>query len=423
MSDDGSSGPAARGASDPWGRVDEAGTVFVRAADGTERVVGSWQAGSPEEALDFYRRRYEGLAVEVDLLANRLRGGSVSVAAARSGLQRLREALREARAVGDLEGLLARLEELEGVLAERQALLRSRRAEELGRAREAKTVVVTEAEGIAAGQEWRSGPEQLRLLLERWKALPRLDKPADQELWERFSAARSTFTRRRRAHHSDLDRRRAETRERKEALVSDAEALRGSTDWGTTAGRFRDLMTQWKAAGRGSRTEDDALWGRFRAAQDTFFAARNAVFAERDSAERDNLAAKEAVLADAQAILPVRDPRAARAALRALVERWVAVGPVPREERSRLEAQFATVEQAVRSAEESRTRRSNPEARARAESTATQLRALLEDLAKRRDAALARGAHDAAAEAEQAIAARQAWLAEAERVLAEYAPD
>ena len=39
------------------GRVDDDGTVYVRTGDG-ERVVGSWQAGSPDEALGFYERRY-----------------------------------------------------------------------------------------------------------------------------------------------------------------------------------------------------------------------------------------------------------------------------------------------------------------------------------------------------------------------------
>ena len=37
-------------ASDAWGRVADDGTVYVRTTEG-ERVVGSWQAGSPDEAL------------------------------------------------------------------------------------------------------------------------------------------------------------------------------------------------------------------------------------------------------------------------------------------------------------------------------------------------------------------------------------
>ena len=55
----------------PWGRVDADGTVYVRTADG-ERVIGSWQAGSPEEAIAFFQRKYEALETEVVLLEQRL---------------------------------------------------------------------------------------------------------------------------------------------------------------------------------------------------------------------------------------------------------------------------------------------------------------------------------------------------------------
>ncbi len=62
-----------------WGRVDEAGNVFVRTADG-ERQVGSWQAGSPDEALGYYTRKFENLKVEIDLLGRRVRGeGGASI--------------------------------------------------------------------------------------------------------------------------------------------------------------------------------------------------------------------------------------------------------------------------------------------------------------------------------------------------------
>ena len=46
----------------PWGRVDADGTVYVRTADG-ERVIGSWQAGSPEEALAFLAPRMHDLTL------------------------------------------------------------------------------------------------------------------------------------------------------------------------------------------------------------------------------------------------------------------------------------------------------------------------------------------------------------------------
>ena len=103
-----------------------------------------------------------------------------------------------------------------------------------------------------------------------------------------------------------------------------------STDWAVTATAFRDLMQEWKAAGRTARKEDDALWARFRAAQDAFFAARTAANDQVESEFRENLKVKEQLLAEAEALLPVRDPQAARTALRDIQDRWEAAGKVPR---------------------------------------------------------------------------------------------
>ena len=77
------------------------------------------------------------------------------------------------------------------------------------------------------------------------------------------------------------DRAARDGRETKEKLVAEAEALASSTDWGPTTGAYRDLMTRWKAAGPAPRDVDEALWKRFRAAQDTFFAAKQAALRSR----------------------------------------------------------------------------------------------------------------------------------------------
>src|ERR1035441_4765044 len=69
-------------ANDPWGRVDDDGTVYVRTADG-ERQVGSWQAGSPAEALEFFQRKFDSLATEVSLLEQRISATDLSPAHAR----------------------------------------------------------------------------------------------------------------------------------------------------------------------------------------------------------------------------------------------------------------------------------------------------------------------------------------------------
>jgi hypothetical protein len=216
-----------------------------------------------------------------------------------------------------------------------------------------------------------------------------------------------------------MDAQRDEARARKERLVTEAEELSTSTDWGPTAQRYRALMQDWKAAGRAGREDEEALWTRFRTAQDRFFAARSGTFAERDADQRANLERKEALAAEAEQLLPVTDYRSARRALRSISERWEAIGHVPRGDRDRVEGRLRRVEDAVRSLEESEWRRTNPEARARAEATVAQLRSSVSDLEVKVAKARAAGRDKDAADAETALEVRRSWLAEAERTLAD----
>ncbi|MGH3381848.1 MAG: DUF349 domain-containing protein [Actinoallomurus sp.] len=404
---------------EPWGRVDEDGTVYVRTATG-ERTVGSWQAGAPDEALAYFRRKYDALVTEIDLLEQRIKTTDLAAAQAEHTIARLRESVTEAHAVGDLDGLAKRLDGLTGLLGERRAELKVVRDQARVQAREVKERIVNEAERIAAEEtHWKNGGERLRQLVEEWKAAERVDRPTETALWKRLSSARNSFTKRRKAYFSTLEVEREQARSEKERLVSEAETMSGSNDWAQTAAAYRDLMRQWKLAGRASRDAEEDLWARFKGAQDTFFAARSAVFAERDAEFQVHAEAKEKLLAEAERLLPVRDVRNCRQALRSVQERWEAIGMVPRDSRERLEGRLRKIEEAVRSAEDSEWRRTNPEARARAEATVGQLRSSIEQLEKRLGKAQNAGRDKDVKDAEEALTARRAWLAEAEHTLSE----
>lgn len=400
----------------------EDGTVFVRTSDG-ERAVGQWPDGSPDEAMAFFTRRFDGLAIEVDLLEKRVKSGKLGPDEASSAMKKVRQLVTEAQAVGDLDGLLARIDALETVVAARREERKAERARRVEEARELKERIATEAEQIAAGTDWRNGANRLRDLLEQWKALPRLDRAADDALWRRFSSARTTYTRHRKQHFGELNEKRESAKIVKEKLADEAESLADSTEWGPTAGRFRDLMRQWKAAGPAQKDIDDRLWARFRGAQDTFFSARDAANAELDKEYLRNQEAKEGLLADAEKLLPVTDARAARDAFRDIAAKWDDAGKVPRAAVKSLENRFRRVENAIRSAEDDRWRRSNPEARARAADTVAKLESSIADLESQREAAAAKGSDRLVREAEQALEARRSWLTEARRALDDFTPD
>jgi hypothetical protein len=402
-----------------WGRVDGDGTVFVRTADG-ERAVGQMPDASPQEALAFYTRRYADLVFEVELLEQRVRAGTLNPDEAAGSVRKVRAAVHEAQAVGDLASLEQRLDALSGTIDEQRHARRAERARKQEDAREQKERIVVEAERLAQGNDWRNGANRMRELLDRWKALARLDKATDDALWRRFSSARTSYTRRRKAHFAEVNEQREGARVVKQRLVSEAEGLAGSTEWGATAARFRDLMREWRAAGPAPKDVDDQLWKRFRAAQDAFFGARDAATAEQDREFAANAEKKEALLVEAEALLPVTDLRAAKDAFRSIADRWDAAGKVPRARIKELEGRMRRVEQAIRGTEEAHWRRSNPEARARAADTVAQLEASLADLRRQQADALAAGNERKAAEHAAAIEARQEWLEQAQRALADF---
>ncbi|MBB2902816.1 hypothetical protein FHR75_003652 [Kineococcus radiotolerans] len=412
-----------RAAAAAFGRVDENGTVWVRRADG-EHEVGAYPDASPEEAIAYFVRKYEEVVAQVDLFDQRLRSTELAGKDIVAGVTALRTALAETRAVGDLDALAARVEALATVADEARAAADRARAAQREQLRAARLAIVEEAEQIA-GQDpekvqWRSSGERLRVLFEEWKAAQRegrLDKRSEDELWKRFSHARSAFDKMRRHHFAALGEQRTTIRSEKEALVAEAEQLSTSTDWRGTTNAYRALMDRWKAAGRLGRKDDDALWDRFRAAQDVFFAARTAANEEVDEEFRENLAVKEQLLVEAEALLPIKDLNAAKKALNGIQDRWEAAGKVPRADMGRVEGRLRAVETAVRDAEQARWSRSNPEAQARAGGLASQLENAIRDLEADVEKARASGDTRALSRAEEALRARRAWLDAAQAAL------
>ena len=385
--------------SDPhrFGRVDPDGTVWLITGSG-ERVIGSWQAGDTEAAFAHFGLRFDDLHTEVALMESRLKSGTGDARKIKAAAAALAESLPEAHVLGDVDALAARLtaivEHADSAAAADKAKREEFRAAQTAR----KEALAVEAEELATtSTQWKAAGDRLREILEEWRTISGLDRKIDDALWKRYSAARETFNRRRGSHFAELDRDRAGARQAKEALCERAEELANSTDWGPTGAAFRDLLTEWKAAGRAAKDVDDALWQRFKAAQDIFFSARNAASAERDSEFRNNAQAKEALLVEAEK-LDTSDLEAARAALRAIGDKWDAIGKVPRERSADLERRLRAVEKKIRDAPSHGV---DPEAQARADQFRTRAEQFERQAEKAEAAGRTKDAEEARASAEQ----------------------
>ncbi|SOC54279.1 DUF349 domain-containing protein [Ornithinimicrobium cerasi] len=401
------------------GRVGEDGTVYVIAADGTERAVGSYPDAPPEEALAYFARKYDELVAAADLLAQRVAHTDVSAHDARQSLAHLTEQIGEAHVVGDIAALEATVASLEASIAARSAVEAEQRAAAKVAATAQRETLVVEAEGLAATEpaamQWKQASARVRELLDEWKAHqrsgPRLDKDVEGELWKRFSAARTTFDKSRKVWFARLDEEHGQARSVKEKLVKEAEVLATSKDWGPTAGAFKRLMQDWKRAGRASRTDDDALWRRFKTAQDAFFDAKDAVVAAEEAEYVENLKVKEELLTQAEALrIDEQNLEAAKAELRRIQDRWDAAGKVPRADIRRVEGRLRAVEQQVRDLEDKQWNRADPELTARATSMVQQLERQVQGLESDLAAARAAGDERRVATLESELATKRLWL-------------
>lgn len=380
----------AREPSDPskFGRVDDEGNVFLTRG-GEERQIGSWQAGTPAEGLAHYGQRYDDLVTEVELIETRLRAHPEDADSLRKSAEALKASLADAAVIGDIDAVEARLDKAIDASDTAREKAKEQKAQRREQAIARKEALAAEAEDLAENStEWKAAGDRIRAILEEWRGIRGIDRATDDELWKRYSRARDSFNRRRGSHFAELDRNRAQARKTKEELVERAEALKDSTDWGHTARAYRDLMTEWKAAGRAPRDVDDKLWERFRAAQDHFFEARNAVNAERDREFEANAEAKDALIAEYDSLIdPAKGLGAAKAKLRELQDKWDEIGFVPRGRVREFEDKIGRIEQRVSEAEDSRWRKTDPAQ----QDKVNQFQVKADDFTKQAEAAEAKG--------------------------------
>jgi len=374
-----------------YGRVENDGTVLVKMPDGSEKQVGQWAAGDPNDGLTFYIRKFHEIENEISLTLQRLKEGKGNAEAAFKLIERVKTNLENPTFVGDLSILSTKIEELQVIAAVKKAEFSAAKSIAKEKAMEKRKQLVEEAEKLIDSKQWKVTTQRFKEIVEEWKKLPHGTKSDEQALWKRFSTARSAFDKTRRQYFSTLEAGRKEANKVKSEIVTQAKAIAESKDWTDTANKFRNLMAKWKSAPILERKEEQKLWKEFKLAQDVFFAARTAALSVMDEEHTKNLEAKKVLAEKAEKILPITDIKSARQALKPIQEEWSKIGHVPRKDKEKIESRLKSVEEAIRSAEKNELNRTDPAKSARAQSTMELLEAKLAKTEKERDAAIAKG--------------------------------
>jgi hypothetical protein len=197
------------------------------------------------------------------------------------------------------------------------------------------------AEEVEASHEgWQAATQKMLDLQNQWKGLGFAGKELNETLWANFRELADVFFKRKQLFYDQIKAQGSANKAAKEALIAEAEALSGSTDWRKTTEAMLELQKKWKEAGPTPAAEEQKLWRRFRKAQDTFFKAKKAQFADREESEKANLAEKEALLHDIEHYTLTGDRKEDLEVLKQFSTRWNNVGHVPRKNLDDLMTRF-----------------------------------------------------------------------------------
>ena len=202
-----------------------------------------------------------------------------------------------------------------------------------------KTVLCEKVEEIAAREvassnDWNAFSKEIEELQKEWKLIGFASKKDNQKIYDRFRAACDDFYGRKRDFYTDYKDSMNANLEKKVALCEAAEALKTSTDWKKTTDQFISLQKQWKEIGAVPRKKSEALWKRFRAACDEFFAERD----KQAKPENDfygNLKAKQALIEEIRAY-ELKGDASDQEAMRLFQARWQEIGFVPFKEKEKV---------------------------------------------------------------------------------------
>lgn len=228
-----------------------------------------------------------------------------------------------------------------------QAYFEERKQRELNN-ETAKTAICERLEAIdldslKSFNAWNAATKTVLEAQDEWKTLGFASKKSNNALFARFRAVCDRFFELKAGYYRSVKDDLAANLEKKISLCEQAEALKDSTAWKSTAEKLVELQKEWKSIGAVPKKHSDAVWKRFQTACDYFFEQKKKDLSESRSAEQSNLKAKKAVTASLRAIADDAGREDVLAAIKDAQTKWNAIGHVPFREKDKIYEEFRGV--------------------------------------------------------------------------------
>ena len=189
--------------------------------------------------------------------------------------------------------------------------------------------LIAESEGNSTSKMWDDATEKLLEFQEQWKNIGFGSRKENEEVWQEFRGACDVFFARKKEFFGKIQEKYSVIADAKRELIEQANALRESTDWKSTAEQLVVLQKKWKESGHAGQKIEQKLWSEFRGACDAFFNARQKHYGEQDQQFETNLAAKQAIIQQIENYVVPESKKQALDDLRDFTTAFNAVGRVP----------------------------------------------------------------------------------------------
>lgn len=176
--------------------------------------------------------------------------------------------------------------------------------------------------------QWEEITKQILAYQAEWKTIGFTPRKVNNEIFERFRTACDRFFQAKTTYFKANREKLNANLAAKNALVERAEALKDSTDWGTTTNKFIELQKQWKTIGAVPHKVSDAIWKRFNEACNYFFDKKTEANAGQRKEEEANLEIKKGIIADLEKLASETTDNMLQT-VRDLQTRWNETGHVP----------------------------------------------------------------------------------------------
>lgn len=155
--------------------------------------------------------------------------------------------------------------------------LREQMAAKMQDAVKVKEELITKAEELADSTSWKKTTEAMDALMEEWKAAGYAGKEHNDELWDKFRAARKKFYDARSDFYAKQNAEFAEKVKSKQELIEKAKAIVEQNAYSReNSDKLKELSAAWKEIGFSGRDKEEKLWNEFKGTLDTYYAGLKA---------------------------------------------------------------------------------------------------------------------------------------------------